>query len=255
MKSIARITDRNLPIFLQNRKVREFLGEVVASIPKRTRVYLYGGSVRNAIFYRMFKRKLPQRDYDLIVIGASKRFIENLRQRGFTYGKTRRLTKVTMRKKKTRHPKGFSGYVYLDLALRKKGTIGEVLRERTNFTMNGMAVDLRRVVRPGWFRWVVSIPGAIADLRAMRVRTYKRYPLNLYACLRFVSQGFKVPPKDEMSNMVEDVRKAKWRYFKRDTEKLIRYVGSKRKAKQLVSRLGVKTDIFDFRSMQQKRPH
>ena len=58
-----------LPIFMNNLATSKIFKEIIASIPKNIKIFLVGGAVRNALFYKIFGKILPQRDYDLLLIG------------------------------------------------------------------------------------------------------------------------------------------------------------------------------------------
>jgi len=77
----------------------EILRKVISSIPSKTKVYVIGGAARNAVYYELFKKSLPQRDFDLLLIGDLKKFTDTLRKKyGFTYGKIRRKNDTVVKK-------------------------------------------------------------------------------------------------------------------------------------------------------------
>lgn len=79
--------NNSVPIFLNNPSTRLILKEVKNLIPDNTKVYLFGGAVRNAIHFDYFKEEMTQRDFDFIVIGDAEKFAENLTNSGFIFGR------------------------------------------------------------------------------------------------------------------------------------------------------------------------
>ena len=71
-------TPHNLPVFMQDETTNMIIGETIASIPKGSKVYLVGGAVRNALYFKLFGRSLTQRDYDLAFIGNMERFVQGV---------------------------------------------------------------------------------------------------------------------------------------------------------------------------------
>ncbi len=52
------------PIFMQDSKTSEILKEVKECIPPKTRVYIVGGAIRNALYFKIFNKPLkPTRFY------------------------------------------------------------------------------------------------------------------------------------------------------------------------------------------------
>lgn len=84
---------------MQDPKTSKILSEVISKIPKENKIYIVGRAIRNAVFYKLFKKKMPQRDHDLLFIGKKEKFIKNLRAIGFSYGSLRRKNEFTLKKK------------------------------------------------------------------------------------------------------------------------------------------------------------
>ena len=246
---------QKLPIFLKDEKVQQILQEAVDAIPQDSEVYLHGVAARNAVYYRLFNEELPQRDFDMVLIGDKDAFTSNLLARGFVRGKKNTETGATFKKPRVENPsEDFADWVYLDVVFRKNMTIQESLAQRVNFTINGSAINLQDIDKPDWFEKVVMIPGTLEDLKSKRLRTNKRYAINMYACVRFVSLGFTPPSKNELDDMVDDLRRIDEVKFARDTEKVIRYVGSAEKVREIVRRLGINVDILDLNSIKGGSP-
>lgn len=249
---LLHMSARELPVFLKDEKVRQVLQEVVDSIPQGSRVYLHGGAARNAVYYRLFGGELPQRDFDMILIGDKDSFAKNLLAHGFVYGKKNTEAGATFKKSRVENPsEDFGDWVYLDVVFRKDTTIEESLRQKVNFTINGSAINLQDIENPDWFEKVIMLPETLEDLKEKKLRTNSRYPINIYACIRFVSIGFIPPPKEELDWMVEDLRNIEEKKFMQNVEKVIRYVGSADEVRKIVRRLGVSVDILDFSSIKE----
>lgn len=240
-----------LPIFMQSPKTNQILREVASSIPARTKVYIIGGAVRNALYYHSFHKELPQRDYDIILIGDINGFVKNLQSKGFIYGKIRRTNEVTLKKKKVAKPKHeFNDYVFLDIHTSKERSIIKNLKNAAGFTINAFALSLKEVTSKNWVKKVIALRGALKDLKNKKLRVNAiAHPAMLFACIRFMSVGFKPPSKREVKELLAALGKLeKWRYG-RNIRKVFEYVGGEKKARQLAKKLAIKEDIFDFETI------
>jgi len=240
---------------MQDSKTFEILKDAKSSIPQNTKVYLVGGAVRNALYFKLFNKKLPQRDYDILFVGDKDKFVKNLRARGFTYGFIRRKHEVTLKKKKIPKPQHqFKDYVFLDIHISDEKSVLKNLKEQSNFTINGFALSLKDIDSENWHKKVISLPNALQDLKNKKLHVNVIvHPANLFACLRFMSQGFKSPSKKEVKELLIKLGSLeKWRYS-RNIRKLFDYVGGEDKARKLVKKLGVKANIFDFKIIKKLR--
>jgi hypothetical protein len=237
------------PLFLRNEIQRTILQEVIECIPKNSELYLHGGAVRNAVFYRLFGEELPQRDFDMLLIGDKDLFTNILLSRGFVRGKKNIETGATFKKQRHHNPsEDFDDWVYLDVVFRTNMTVEESLQKKVNFTINGSAINANDIFAPNWFEKVIMLPDTLEDLKLRRIRVNRRYAINIYACVRFVSLGFAAPSQKELADMIEDLRSIDQIKFARDTAKVIQYVGSAEKVREIVRRLGIAVDILDFDS-------
>ena len=247
------------PLFLQNKKVAEVFREVIASIPKSTKVYLVGGALRNAVFYATHKKRLPQRDYDLVYIGKKDEFIQNLRSHGFMYGKIRRKNQTVLKKMLKERPQNIHEYVVLDISFRDKGKMRDLLKEKVNFTINGFAIPLQRVFSKDWKKSVIALPFAMRDItnRQMRLNADKKrhHGSELYACIRFISTGFKRPTSKEIQQMYRMLPYLPKYKFKRNRQKVFDYVGGEHKAREILKRLRIQEDVFSFTTIEKLRRH
>jgi len=245
----------NARIFTREGKSAEILKEVIALIPPKTKVYVVGGAVRNAVYYDLFKESLPQRDYDLLLVGDLDKFVGNLRSHKFIYGKIRRKNDIVLKKKLIPNPKSITDYLVLDIHRGYESNILNNLKSNSAFTINGFAVSLRDYLSKNIKKFLIVLPGAVSDLKNHRLRLnisgYKGHPGNLFACLRFMSVGFTPPNKEGIKLLLGQLPKLeKWR-FGRNVEKVFGYVGGEKNARQLAKRLGIKIDIFDFKKLKE----
>lgn len=243
------ISYQNLPLFMNEKITRDILGKAIGAIPSKTKVYLVGGSVRNAFYYHFFKKKLPQRDYDLLLIGNKNQFIRNLRKSGFTYGRIRRKYEVVLKKKRVAKPQDwYQDHLFFDIHLSPEKSVLANLKKYATFTMNGFALPLPAVTSPRWRQQVLSLPTAIPDLKKkqLRVNAARLEPTTIFAALRFVSVGFKAPSASDLQHLLSALGKVEKRRFKRAVDKLFRYVGGERRARRLARKMGIQPDIFDF---------
>ncbi len=238
------------PFPVKYAEAREILKETISCIPPKTKVYVVGGAARSAAYFDLLKKSLPQRDLDILLVGDLGKFVENLRRHRFTYGKIRRKNDIVLKKKIIPSPVSLDDYVYLDIHKSVERNIKKNLQNSAAFTISGFAIPLKNYCSEYRMKHLVSLPGAVGDLKKKRLRlngnSYKKHPGNLFACLRFMSLGFTPPGKKEVSLLLEQLKKMeKWR-FERNVKKVFSYVGGERKARRLVKRLGIKTDIFDI---------
>ncbi len=236
--------NKKLPLFLQNEKDNEIFKIVISCIPKNTKVYLVGVAIRNAIYYKYFKKILPQRDFDVLLAGDFRLFIKNLRDKGFTYGKIRRKKSVVLKIKRVPKPEDiFKDYLYLDICLSEEKPPKCIC----NFTINGSMISLKDIFKESWFEKLISLPEALNDLKNKRIKVKNIiHPADLFACLRFMHLGFKQPTKEEVNLLLKNLGTIeKWRY-PRNIKKLYSYVGGEKNARILARKLGIKQDIFNF---------
>ncbi len=250
-----RASDSRLPVFMQDPKTNEILKEAAEAVPKGSKAYLVGGSGRNAVYYFLFRKKLPQRDYDVLFIGDRKQFVKNLRARGFIYGFIRRKHEVVLKKKIVEKPKHhYLDFVVLDIHFPKKEdekkSVLQNLKENAGFTINGFVIPLKDVASKNWREKVIALPNALRDLKNKQLRVNViSHPANLYACLRFMSQGFLAPTEKEVMELLPALGRLPKYKFERNRKKIFDYVGGEEKARRLARKLGVKQDIFDFETI------
>jgi len=197
---------------------------------------------------------MPMRDHDVFLIGSPKEFISNLRKRGFVYGKLKRKYERVIKKKKFPGAKELKDFVFLDIHFSSDKSILKNLQENTNFTINGFALQLNEIVSKGWHKKVISINNAKEDLKKkqLRVNAYS-HPAQLYACVRFVAAGFKPPTKNEIDSLLLLLRRLRKNQLERNFKKVFAQTGGKEKAKEIVKKIGIKEDIFSFKTIKNLR--
>ncbi|MEK7132729.1 MAG: hypothetical protein AAB830_01635, partial [Patescibacteria group bacterium] len=242
-------------IFTREGKTAEILKYVIASIPPKAKVYVVGGAARNAVYQELFKKSLPQRDYDILIVGDFNRFIKNVRRHGFIYGKIRRKNDVVLKKKLIPDPQSITDYIVLDIHRSHESSVLKNLKSNSAFTINGFAIPLRNYLSQNIKKFLIALPEAVSDLKNHRLRLnisgYKGHPGNLFSCLRFMSIGFTPPDKEGVALLLKQLpRLEKWR-FERNVKKVFGYVGREKKARQLAKRLGVEVDIFNFEKLKE----
>jgi len=243
------ITNKKLPLFLLDEKTNEIFKIVVASVPKGTRAYLVGGAIRNAIYYKYFKEELPRRDFDIMLIGDKDGFVKNLRRNGFVYGKIKRKHEVVVKMKRIPKPVHIhNDYLYLDIHISDEKSALKNLAQNSNFTINGSTISLADIFREDWFDKLLSLPGALIDLKNKQLRLNQlSHPANLFACMRFMSLGFKQPKPAEISLLLKSLGGLKKPRYEKNIKKLFGYVGGEDNARKLLKKLKIKQDLFDLK--------
>ena len=138
----------------------------------------------------------------------------------------------------------------------------QILRDKVNFTINGFAISIKDIFNNIWMKKMITLPHAIPDMRAkqLRLNTGKKdfFGSDLYACIRFISQGFKKPSKDEIEILLLTLKKLPKYKFERNKEKLFSYVGGKEKAEKIAKTMGLNKNIFlmeTIMKLRQSRSH
>jgi len=241
--------NKKLPLFLQDEKTNEIFRIVVASIPKGTKAYLVGGAIRNAIYYKYFKQELPRRAFDILLIGDHASFIKQLRRRGFVFGKIKRKHEVVVKMKRIPRPVHIhNDYLYLDIHISEEKSALKNLALNSNFTINGSTISLKDIFREDWFDKLISLPGALADLKNKRIRLNQlSHPANLFACMRFMSLGFKQPKQEEIDLLLKSLSGLKEPRYGKNVKKLFGYVGGEGNARKLLKKLKIKHDVFNLK--------
>jgi len=240
--------NKKLPLFLHDEKTNEIFKIVTSSIPRGARAYLVGGAIRNAIYFKYFKEELPRRDFDIMLIGDKDGFVKNLRRNGFVYGKIKRKYEVVVKMKTIPKPIHiYNDYLYLDIHISKEKSPLKNLAQNSNFTINGSTISLKDIFREDWFDKLISLPGALIDLKNKQLRLNQlSHPANLFACMRFMSLGFKRPKPAEIDLLLKILGDLERPRYEKNIKKLFDYVGGDEHARKLFKKLKIEQDIFDL---------
>jgi len=250
-------SNHNARLFTKEGGIAEILKEVIASIPAKTEVYLIGGGARNTLYFDFFKKLLPQRDYDLLLIGNLGKFVNNLRRDyKFIYGKIRKKDEIVLKKKLVPDPQSVTDYLVLDIHRSHEKNVLKNLEKNSAFTINGFAIPLQHYFSEDFKKYLVELPGAIKDLKnrhlVLNVEGYKGHPGNLFACLRLMSTGFTPPNKESVALLLKQLSKLEKYRFERNVKKVFEYTGGEKRARQLAKSLGVKINIFNFQRLKEQ---
>ena len=242
--------DKRLAVFMHEPAANRILREAIKALPEKTEAYFVGGAVRNAAYYKIFKKKLPSRDYDMFVNGKVKKFVKNLQAKKFELRKNE-PDDMVLRKRKFPGARELDEFVWVEMHLSPYKTITENLEKKSNFTINGLALPLESAISPNWYEHIIALPGSLKDLssKQLRFNMDSSHPTNFYATLRFMAKGFKQPPAREVKKLVSLLKKMKKKQFDRNMAKVFNYVGGEAEARKLAKKLGVKVDVFNWRAL------
>ena len=139
-------------------------------------------------------------------------------------------------------------YLYLDIHISEEKSALRNLAQNSNFTINGSAISLKDIFREDWFDRLISLPGALADLKNKRLKlNQSSHPADLFACLRFMSLGFRQPEQAEINLLLKSLGGLKKPRYERNIKKLFGYVGGEENARKLLKKLKIKQDIFNLK--------
>ena len=241
------------PIFLQNNKTFQIFREIEKSVPKKSQLFLIGGTLRNSVFYHFFKKKLKHRDYDLVFLGDRKKFISNLKNLKFKYVRLRRKNQTVLKKEIVDDPRDINDFLVLDIYFTNQKEVYKILKNKINFTINGFALNIKYIFNENWVEKLIKLPHSIEDIKSKQLRlnteTRNFFGTDLYACIRFISAGFKKPSKDEIETLYQEMKKLPKYKFERSKEKVFDYVGGKEKAEKIVKKMGLSEDVFSFNTI------
>lgn len=240
--------ETHLPIFLKNPTTRAILNEIKYLVPEDTKVYVFAGTIRNALYFNFFSEEVTQRDFDCIVIGDGEKFTENLLGAGFIYGNKNSEKAKVLKKARTPEPQHqYDDWLYLDCKIYPSGEIIEnILNRISDFTVSGVAMDIEDMEKEDWQERIIAIPHAKEDIQEKRLRVVRPYPISLHKIIRMVSRGFQKPSPQDIQLCIEKLKNIAEDKFAINTEKTIRYVGSKEKVLEIANELGVTFNILDL---------
>lgn len=246
--------NNDLPIFLNNPSTKEILDQVIPLIPEGTEVYLFGGAVRNALYFKYFEEEMTQRDFDCIVIGDGETFAQNLVNAGFIFGSKNTEKSKVLKKVRIAEPvHQYDDWLYLDCKIYPLGeTADGVMNRISDFTISGVALNLKYIESNDWQERVVAIPKALEDIQEKQLTVVKAYSISLHKIIRMVSRGFKKPSEEEVGLCLEKMKDIPEDKFITNTEKTIRYVGSEDEVLKISKDIGINFDILKYEEV--KKP-
>lgn len=238
----------SFPIFLQDDTAYKILVGMRNLIPEGTKVYFFGGTIRNAIYYLHFNEEMTQRDYDCIVIGDGETFANNLLTTGFIFGKKNTEKGKVIKKNRIAEPvHQFDDWVYLDCKIYPAGeTIENVLESISDFTISAVALDVMQMDKTDWFEKIIALSHAITDIQNKEIKVIKSYPANIYKIIRFISRGYNKPSQEDIAKSMEKLQEIAEDKFIMNTEKTVQYLGSEQDVRTIASNIGITIDILNF---------
>lgn len=240
------------PVFLQDSSTLEILRQVANNVPSDIEVYLFGGAIRNALYYSYFNEEMTQRDFDCIVIGDPQEFAHNLEKLGFIYGAKNSDKAKVLKKARIENPsESYNDWLYLDCKIySNEETIESVLQKISDFSINGVALDIKELESSDWLAKVIELPNATVDIQEKKLRIIKCYSASIYKILRLVSQGFKQPTEEDVTRCLEKLKEISREKFDKETTKTIKYIGDEGKVLKVAEQLGIKFNILNFEELQ-----
>jgi hypothetical protein len=241
----------NLPIFLKSTSTRKILNDINGLVPAETQVYLFGGAVRNAIYFNYFKEEMTQRDFDCIVIGDGEKFADNLINASFIYGNKNSEKSKVLKKGRISNPEHqYDDWLYLDCKIYPSNErVEDILKRISDFTISGVALNIEDIEVSNWKDKVIAIPNAVSDIQGKKLTVVKPYAISLHKIIRMVSRGFQKPSKEEMDMCIEKLKEIPEDKFAINTEKTVRYVGSEEKVIEIAKALGITFNILNFKEV------
>jgi|SRR3989344_629186 len=239
------------PVFLSSTSTNTILRETADLVPEGTKVYLFAGSIRNAVYFTVFGEEMTQRDFDCIVMGDGESFAKNLISKGFIFGSKNSSTKKILKKERFRNPiHRYDDWVYLDCKIFNNGeSIDNILRNISDFTISGFALNIKDIFSLDWLNKIIAVPGAMEDLKNRKIRVVNPYSISIHKIIRLMSRDFQKPEKSDILSCIEKFKEITEDKFVYNTEKTIRYVGSKKKVLIIANELGITFDIFDHKKV------
>ncbi len=240
-----------LPLNFNSVEDKKVLQTVCSNLPDDVEVYLIGGALRNALFRYFHGYVLPQRDYDQIITKNSNSYFKYLTGLGFVKGRIDRPTQRVMRKAHTGNPdmEDYHQWIVFDNHMVDDTTPLENLQSSVGLTVNGCALSMRELFSDGWFSKLISLPGALNDIKDKQLRVnmsgYKDQAANFFAVLRFMYVGFVPPPANEVQLLLNELPNLESERFARNVTKVWSYTNGEKNARQLVKQLGINIDVFN----------
>lgn len=210
--------------FISDKRIENIVREAIACLPKGSRAYLVGGTMRNAVYFKIHGEHLPQRDFDIAYTTPDfGRFKKNLVREGFVSAGLERDDHFVLKKRIGWDEKNdLENFVFVEVSKAPSHFRKRMLK--ADFTVGGFSIPFRKVLNDDWFRWVSALPSSLDDIRRKRLRLNSPRERSVFRAIRFVSIGFSPPNKEEIGRMVEAMRTIESDVLKRNVEKLQRLV-------------------------------
>lgn len=253
--------DDDLSLLVTNQAAVDIFRQVVNGMPDDCESFIISGATRNAMYRHYFGELLTQRDYDQVITKGSQAYFEYLKSMNFIETPIDNDNQIIMAKAMVPNPRpiGYEDSVVFDMHIADGTNIMANLEKYIGLTINGFALSMRDIFDTNWVSKMVSLPGALTDLRNRQLRLnklgYASEPATIFAVLRFMSAGFAPPPKEEVALLLHELPKLNSGRFKRNLPKLYNYVGGEETARSLVSSLGIKGDLFDESQVKGNKVH
>lgn len=240
--------NNNLPIFLKNDSTKTIFEMVKKLIPENTEVYIFGGSIRNALYFEFFKEEMTQRDYDCIVIGDGELFAKNLVEVGFVFGSKNSDKDKILKIARNQNPVHiYNDWLYLDCKIFPSGSdIKSILEKISDLTISGVALNVKDVDSLNWRTKIISIDNAVKDIEERQLRVVNAYSSSIYKIIRLIHKGFKPPISKEIKKVIEELKNISETTHLRHEKKTIEYIGNKEEITEIAKRLGIDFDVLDF---------
>jgi hypothetical protein len=226
------------------------MAAVAAAVPADAQLYVIGGALRNSFVYKVLGKQLPQRDYDMVYVGAGRIvFADTLVNAGFRLGAIQRPDQQTFENPCVPDPKTLDDYFIPDVTFYDKGEITDILAAKTNFLLNGFAIAAADLPKPDWDSRVITLPGAMQSIEQQKVvlnpaQSPEYAHSNLFAAIRFVSQGFAPPSAEDVKAMLATIKDYPDEKFDKNVQKVFNYVGGEDAARAIAHNMGIAQDIF-----------
>ncbi len=240
--------DNNLPVFLNDDSTKTIFEMVKKLIPKNTEVYIFGGSIRNALYFEFFKEEMTQRDYDCIVIGDGELFAKNLAEVGFIFGSKNSDKDKILKIARNQNPVHIhNDWLYLDCKIFANGSnIKPILEKISDLTISGVALNIKDVDSLDWRTKIIGIENAVKDIEEKQLRLVNTYSSSIYKIIRLVHKGFKLPTSNEIEKALEELKSISEDAFLRHKKKTVEYIGDKEEVAEIAKQLGINFDVLNF---------
>lgn len=134
-------------------------------------------------------------------------------------------------------------YLVFDLHFLPKQDLKTMLKENVNFRFQGITIPLQNMLEKDWKNHLICIEDAMEDMqnKYISVNTSKKqiYDTTFYAMLRFISFGFKAPPKEDIKILLEATKGVSKDRLEANRVKVLKSVGSQEKLDEILENIGI----------------